>query len=109
MHSQQDQRAARNHCLITELPGKGSLSDAESIATEPAKFEGGTTVIAKQQEPKKPTYRDLWYDQGAILLDVWEGGTKLDENTLSVLWNHYPVSKEAAELALREYNELFRT
>lgn len=66
-------------------------------------------MIAGQQEPKKPTYRELWYNQGAILLDVWEGGTMLDANTLSVLWNHYPVSKEAAELALREYNELFRT
>jgi hypothetical protein len=62
-----------------------------------------------QQREKKPTYRDLWYEQKATLLDIWQGGTKLDANTLSILWNHYPISKEAAELALREYNERFHT
>jgi hypothetical protein len=62
-----------------------------------------------QQQTKKPTYRDLWHEQQATLLDIWQGGTKLDANSLSILWNYYPVSKEAAELALSEYNEIFHT
>lgn len=62
-----------------------------------------------QQRVSKPTYRDLWHEQRATLLDIWQGGTKLDANTLSILWNHYPVSREAAELALSEYNEIFHT
>lgn len=57
----------------------------------------------------KPTYQDLWHDQGAFLVDIWQGGTKLDANTLSVIWNHFPVTQEVAEQALRKYNELFRT
>jgi hypothetical protein len=61
------------------------------------------------ESSKKPTYQELWHDQGAFLVDIWEGGTKLDANTLSVIWNHFPTSKENAELALQEYNGIFRT
>lgn len=65
--------------------------------------------MTEGQRQKKPTYREIWYDQKCTLMDIWQGGTKLDANALSVLWNHYPVSKEAAELALQEYNQLFGT
>jgi hypothetical protein len=54
-----------------------------------------------EQPPKKPTYRELWWDQGATLLDLWQGGTKLDEHTLSLLWNHSLVPSYVAEQALR--------
>jgi hypothetical protein len=62
-----------------------------------------------EQPPKKPTYRELWWDQGATLLDLWQGGTKLDEHTLSLLWNHSLVPSYVAEQALHEYNSLFGT
>jgi hypothetical protein len=64
---------------------------------------------AREQQPDKPTYRDLWWDQKATLWDIWEGGTQLDANELSIIWNHYPLPRARAELALREYNELFHT
>jgi hypothetical protein len=62
-----------------------------------------------EQRPDKPTYRDLWWDQKATLLDIWQGGTQLDENELCIIWNHYPLPRARVELALREYNELFHT
>jgi hypothetical protein len=35
-----------------------------------------------QPQAKKPTYRDLWHEQRTTLLDIWQGGTKLDANIL---------------------------
>ena len=62
-----------------------------------------------QPPESKPTYKDLWTRKGATILDVWQGGTKLDANNLSIIWNHYPIWREVAELAVQEYNERFHT
>jgi hypothetical protein len=65
----------------------------------------------KEDQPAsgKPTYRELWYDVGGTLLDIWEGTTQLDAENLCGLWNHLPVPRYMAERALYEYNQLFRT
>jgi hypothetical protein len=58
---------------------------------------------------RKPSYRELWRDQEYTLLDIWNGGTKLDDAALFCLWHHYPVSMPQAEVALQEYNDRFGT
>jgi hypothetical protein len=63
----------------------------------------------ERQAPEKPTYRELWYDVGGTLLDIWEGTTQLDAESLGSLWNHLPVPRYIAERAIYEYNQLFKT
>jgi hypothetical protein len=63
----------------------------------------------EQQAANQPTYRELWYDVGGTLLDIWEGTTQLDAESLNTLWNHLPVPRYIAERALYEYNKLFKT
>lgn len=60
-------------------------------------------------EGNKLTYEQLWGRMGMSLMDIWKGGTKLNANELSVLWNHYPLPKDTALKALAEYNQKFDT
>ena len=65
--------------------------------------------MSEEQATGKPTYRELWYDVGGTLLDIWEGTAQLDAASLRALWNHLPVPRYIAERALYEYNQLFKT
>jgi hypothetical protein len=63
----------------------------------------------QQEQTYKPTYRELWYDVGATLLDIWEETTQLDAESLCGLWNHLPVPRYMVERAINEYNQFFKT
>jgi hypothetical protein len=65
--------------------------------------------MSKEPSQPKPTYRILWWDQGMTLLDIWQGGTKLEACSLNLLWNGSLVSLSVAQQALNEYNALFGT
>jgi hypothetical protein len=66
--------------------------------------------MTREEPPKKPTYRELWWDQGASLLDIWQAAdTRIDPYTLNLLWYGSLVPRYLAEQALNEYNRIFGT
>lgn len=59
--------------------------------------------------PMKLTYPELWWNQGATLLDIWQDAdTKLSAYTLNML-NRSLLPRYVAQQALHEYNALFET
>ena len=62
-----------------------------------------------ESQSHKPTYRALWWDQGVSLFALWQAGTSLSADALSLLWNYGPVPCSVAEHALNEYNTRFGT